>query len=83
MARVNPEPAIQIISTLGPSLANQQTLRSVIRAGSLIFRQNIFYETTEDGWGGDTGYVVAVGLTTPGTVAVDAQTWSDVKAMYR
>jgi pyruvate kinase len=48
MARVNPEPAIQIISTLGPSLANQQTLRSVIRAGSLIFRQNIFYETTEE-----------------------------------
>ena len=42
-----------------------------------------FYETTEDGWGGDTGYVVAVGLTTPGGVAIEAQTWYDVKAMYR
>ncbi len=45
---MNSGPATQIISTLGPSLANQQTLRSVIRAGSLIFRQNIFYESTEE-----------------------------------
>jgi hypothetical protein len=41
-----------------------------------------FYETVEDGYAGDTGYVAAVGLTTP-YVAVEAQAWSDVKAMYR
>ena len=41
-----------------------------------------FYETVEDGYAGDTGHVAAVGLTTP-YVAVESQTWSDVKAMYR
>lgn len=48
MAAVNPDRTIEIISTLGPSLANQQTLRRVIRAGSRIFRQNVFYESTEE-----------------------------------
>ncbi len=48
MERVNPHRTIQIISTLGPSLAAEQTLRAVIRAGSRIFRQNIFFETTEE-----------------------------------
>ena len=40
------------------------------------------YETVEDGWAAETGHVAAVGLTTP-YVAVESQTWSDVKAMYR
>lgn len=40
--------SVEIISTLGPSLAAAQTLRGVIRAGSRIFRQNVFYESTEE-----------------------------------
>lgn len=48
MAVVNSHRTIEIISTLGPSLANQQTLRAVIRAGSRIFRQNVFYESTDE-----------------------------------
>jgi len=45
---VTPQHRIDIVSTLGPSLATRQTLAAVIRAGSRIFRQNVFYESTEE-----------------------------------
>ena len=48
MTEAAPARTVEIISTLGPSLAAEQTLRAVIRAGSRIFRQNIFYETTRE-----------------------------------
>jgi hypothetical protein len=42
-----------------------------------------FYETTESGYAGKTGFVAAIGTTCTSPVSVESASWGGVKALYR
>ena len=42
-----------------------------------------YYETVEDGWASNTGYVAAIGYTQAGTVATESATFGGIKSLYR
>lgn len=42
-----------------------------------------FYETMEDGYAGNTGYLAAIGYTQPSSVATESGTWGGIKSLYR
>jgi len=52
---------------------------SVLDSGPKFY----IYETVEDGYAGDTGFIAAVGLTEAGVVATQESTWGEVKSLYR
>ena len=42
-----------------------------------------YYETMEDGWAAETGYIAAIGYTQSPSVATELGTWGGIKSLYR